>query len=58
MTSLAVIVVSHNSAGWLPACLTSIVERSGDGSNSISWSSTPGRRRDVGVEREYAPSLV
>lgn len=30
MTRLAVVVVSHNSARWLPACLTSVVERAGD----------------------------
>ena len=30
MTRLAVIVVSHNSARWLPACLTSVAERAGD----------------------------
>lgn len=30
MTRLAVVVVSHNSARWLPACLTSVAERAGD----------------------------
>ena len=30
MADIAVIVVSHNSASWLPECLTSVVERAGD----------------------------
>ena len=30
VADIAVIVVSHNSASWLPECLTSVMERAGD----------------------------
>jgi 2-hydroxychromene-2-carboxylate isomerase len=30
ISRLAVIVVSHNSARWLPACLSSVAERADD----------------------------